>query len=113
MKNIVASLAAIVFLVCISNANATTRNMQYTQENQTNFGHVGVSGGDQTGNPGFLALSAPDLHGVLYTYYIWVNGDGDACLASYPTISAYSSFPSGNWNNREPGMGCIIIGTQS
>lgn len=113
MKTIIASLAAVLVLVCGVNAYAVTREVQYNLEDQTNLGQLGVTGSMQPGNPGYLSVSAPNLHGVLFTYYLWVNGAGKFCLASYPTISAYSSFPSGNWNNQVPGMGCTVVGSQS
>lgn len=113
MKNIVASIAAIVFLLSVSTCYAVTREAQYNLEDQSNVGQLGVSGSSQTGNPGYIALSSPDLNGALFTYYLWINGSGKACIASYPVISTYSSFPSGNWNNRIPGMGCTVVGSQS
>lgn len=104
----------LAFVVTIaSNSFAVTREGQYNIENETDFGKISVTGSDQTGNPGYVAFVAPNYHGVNFTYYLWVNGGGKVCLASYPTISAYASFPNGNWNNTIPGMGCTVVGSQS
>lgn len=94
-------------------AFAGVKEVQYNLENQTNFGTIGVTGSDTTGNPGYVSFIAPNYAGTDFTYYLWVNGGGKLCMASYPTISAYSSFPSGNWNNQIPGMGCTVVGSQS
>lgn len=108
---------SLVILACLlmmaANAYAVTREVQYNLEDQTNFGKVGVAGANNTGNPGYVSFIAPNYAGVNFTYYLWVNGGGKLCLASYPTISAYSSFPTGNWNDQNPGMGCTVVGSQS
>lgn len=118
MKNIIASLTAVLLVLGAVNAFAVTKEIQYNLEDQTNFGQLGVAGSAQPGNPGYISVSAPNYNNALFTYYLWVNGGGTLCIASYPTISAYSSFPSGNWNTQTmpstlKGMGCSAVGSQS
>lgn len=111
MKKVLLSVLAI--LVLAGNAFAVTKETQYNLEDQTVFGKVNLSGSSNVGNPGYVSFQAPTLNGADTTYYLWVNGAGKLCLASYPIISTYSSFPSGNWNNQSNGMGCVVVGGQS
>lgn len=110
MKNIVASIAAIVFLSVVVNAHAVTRNVQADVENQSVFGKLVATGSDQTGNPGYIGLVAQDTLGANNTYYLWINTSGTLCVSSYPTIRTYSSFPNGDWRT---GMPCTVVGGQS
>lgn len=111
MKSILAIVVCLVLMA--SSAYAVTREVQYNQEDQSNVGQLGITGSAQPGNPGYIALSAPNNGNALFTYYLWVNGGGKVCVASYPVISAYSSFPSGNWNTNSSTMGCTVVGGQS
>lgn len=110
MKNIVAAI--VLSLAVVSVCSADTREVQYNTEGQTAFGNVAATGLNQTGNPAYISLLSPNQLGVNYTYYLWVNGVGNVCIASYPTISGYTSFPTGNWNGTVPGMGCTKVGSQ-
>lgn len=65
---------------------------------KTNFGNLSSQGLEVDGNPGYLELKGVSTKsGTNYTYYLWVRENGDLMIASYATISAFSSFPSGNW----------------
>lgn len=111
MKTLIASLTVCLVLLG-AYAYAATKPVQYPQEDQTNFGQLGLSGSSQNGNPGYISLSAPNSGDVNQTYYLWVDGVGNLRIASYPTISAYSSFPSGNWNTAGSTMGGTKVGSQ-
>jgi len=108
MNRIVLFFAILIGLS--SSAMAVTREAVNKLENQSNFGNVAVSGSNTTGNPGYYAVVAPDSSGANFTYYLWVDTTGDWCTASYPTISGYASFPSGDWRT---GMPCTVVGGQS
>lgn len=112
MRNTIASLVALLLLGS-GVAYAVTNETQYNLEDQTSFGKVNAAGGSQTGNPGYISLQAPTTAASKVTYYLWVNGVGKLCMASYPVISAFASFPSGNWNDQTNGMGCTVVGGQS
>lgn len=114
MKNIVASIAAIVFVVLASTSYAVTREPQYPNIDPavTTFEKVGVTGNTTTGNPGYLALIAADPSGTNFTYYLWVDTTGDLRIASYPSISAFSSFPIGDWRLPNFTAG-TVVGNQS
>lgn len=111
MRNLIASFTVLMVLLGTS-AYAVTKEVQYNFEDQTNFGQLGVTGSAQPGNPGYLALSGPNAANTNFTYYLWVNSAGNLMIASYPTISAYSSFPSGNWNTGGSLMGGTKVGSQ-
>lgn len=113
MKRIIVFLSLIILCAVIGKANAVTRETSYNNDGETNFEKVGTTGNMNTGNPGYLKLYSPNYIGVDATYYLWIEGGGKLCIASYPTVSAYSSFPTGNWNDRPKGMGCVVVGTQS
>lgn len=84
----------------------TLKNVNY--EGQSNFTAVGAWGTDTTGNPGYLVLKGCDALNVCAPYYLWVASDGKLYLSSWQTISAYSSFPSGNWNRSNMGVGTSV-----
>lgn len=71
-------------------------NVNY--ENQSNFGSVAAWGNPSTGNPGYLVLKGCDAGNRCFPYYFWVTSTGKLFQASYISISAFSSFPAGNWN---------------
>lgn len=92
-------LLLVVFITLTSSAHAVTKETKYNLEGQTAFERIVVTGNQQTGNPGYIALqsvnwSNPDVTDV---YYLWVDTSGNLRIASYPTISTYTSFPSGDW----------------
>lgn len=113
MKNIIASLAAVLVLAMASTSYAVTRDPQYPNidPSVTNFEKVGVSGNTNTGNPGYLALIGADDSGANFTYYLWVNR-GKLFIASYPTVSTFSSFPTGDWRLPNFTAG-TVVGSQS
>lgn len=111
MKKLLLLVIAVTLFAGLSFAGG--RETKDNREGVTHFPNVEATGLDNTGNPGVIQFVAPDHGGANFTYYLWVNGGGKLCLASNPTISAYSSFPTGNWNNQAPGMGCTIVGSQS
>ena len=114
MKKLLLFLIAVT--LCAGLSYAGGRETKDNREGVTHFPNVEATGLDTTGNPGVIQLISPNLHGVNFTYYLWVSGRGELCLASHPTISAYSSFPTGDWNSTQlPGetMGCTIVGGQS
>lgn len=100
MRNIVASLAAIVFLVLASNAYAVPREAAHYYEGDTYFQNMGAAGSQQTGNSGYLILQSTDSNNLLVQYFLWVDSTGNLRIASYSNISTYSSFPTGDW--RQP-----------
>ena len=67
-------------------------------EGETHFQSVSATGSQQTGNVGYLSLMGYDAFGTAtIQYYLWVREDGSLMIASYPAVSAFSSFPSGDW----------------
>lgn len=113
MKKVIFFLVLAFFGLAVSKSFAVSNNPQYVNEGETYFEKVGATGASNTGNPGYVVMTSPNTAGVTFTYYLWVNGVGKLCMASYPTISAYTSFPTGNWNNQVNGMGCTVVGSQS
>lgn len=115
--NATALVAAIVLLasnLCYAQGarEASPATISHTR---TNFTHVGVTGLDTLGNPGYLAMtpakeSAADLR---VEYYVWVDETGDLCIASHPTIVRFASFPDGNWTLDNMGTACSKVGSQS
>lgn len=110
MKKLILILA--ILFSTIVNSYAVTREYPYQIEGQSNFEKVGVSGNLQPGNPGYLTLVTADTAGATITYYLWVGNDGKLKIASYPTISAYASFPNGNWTTPAFNAG-TVVGSQS
>ena len=97
----------------------TARNPGFQHEGQTVFSKIAATGLDVQGNPGFLMLRGvgnaawggaeadTNTH-----WYLWVDEDNDLCMASHVTISAFSSFPDGNWDN-DNFIACTKVGPQS
>lgn len=115
MKNIMFLLA--VLLVVAGNAFAVEREPAQRQEGETYFQSVGATGnGTATGNAGYITLNSSNAAGTaVIQYYIWVTNQGKLAIASYPTVSTYSSFPSGDWrgNDSVNGFTGTIVGGQS
>lgn len=84
---------------------------------RTNFTNVGATGEVNKGTPGYVVLTGVrnDYQWARnpIEYYLWVDDTGDLCMASYATISAYASFPSGNWSDINMRGACTKIGSQS
>ncbi len=74
-------------------------------EGQTNFGYVGAWGDTTPGNPGYLVLKGCDSADRCFPYYFWVGSDAKLYQSSYITISAFASFPTGNWNRTNMPVG--------
>ena len=90
----------------VSSVNAGS-GKDYT-DNTTAFANVVATGNTATGNSGYIALMATDSAGIARTYYLWVDAStstGVLRMASLPNISAYSSFPYGDWRGPNFGAG--------
>lgn len=79
-----------------------------TQDGQSNFQTFGGWGNDSTGNPGYMVLKGCDALNRCYPYYFWVASDGNLYQASYNSVSAFASFPSGNWNRTNMAVGSKV-----
>lgn len=96
------------------------RNTPYVHEGKSVFQSIGVHGLNTDGNPGFIEMRSVRHSGAAVeadkdgaqTYYLWIDTTGDLCMASYTTISAFSSFTTGDWTT---GMdeACTKVGGQS
>ena len=113
-QKLLASIVAVLLFSTIVYAQSTYPNAAYNLEGKTNFGKIATMGGETTGNPGYI-----ELRGTAYissetdanlTYYLWVDGTNDLCIASYASLSLYASFPNGSWVT---GMPCNKVGGQS
>ena len=115
MKRVFSLIIALSLLATYCFAQPA-RNPAYNHEGKSNFATVSTQGLDVTGNPGYLEVRSVTHQGGnptpnrTETWYIWVDTTGDLCMSSYATISAYSSFPTGNWTT---GMPCTVVGGQS
>ena len=119
-------LAALLLAVSYAYAQSA-RNAAYNLEGKSNFTHVSAQGSDVTGNPGYIELRAvtgnpSNNTDAKETWYLWVGEDGDLCMASYTTISTYTSFPNGDWRTYGAGFQgianastwpCTRVGPQS
>lgn len=112
MKRVLLIVLAFIFGVTVARAIGASREAQRHFDGETWFEKVGATGNTNTGNPGYIALQSDDRANVPFTYYLWVDSDGDLRVASYPTISAYSSFPTGNWGLPAFTVG-TVVGSQS
>lgn len=128
MKKLLFVLAAVFLAVSYAYAQSA-RNAAYNHEGKSNFSNISVQGLDATGNPGYIEFkvipnNASNNTDAKETYYLWIREDGDLCMASYTTISAYSSFPTGDWRTGGAGSGnppmsttstwpCTVVGGQS
>ncbi len=111
MRRAIALLILAFLLVPVIKLYAETREAQHIYEGETYFEKVGATGNQNTGNPGYFSLVGPDSAGVNFTYYLWVN-QGKLYIASYPTVSTYTSFPSGDWR-LPPFNAGTVVGSQS
>lgn len=105
-------LLALMGGLWVGYGDAVSRMAQRVFEGESWFEKVGATGGTNTGNPGYLALTATDGSGNVFTTYLYISAANKLILVSYPTASAFASFPSGDW--REPACcGGTIVGSQS
>ncbi len=88
------------------------RNPARNIEGKTNFASIGVEGLAVTGNPGFIEFVTHDTNDNEVQYYLWVDETGDLRIASYSELSAYASFPTGDWDITNMPVG-TVVGTQS
>lgn len=122
MKKALVVFMALAFAASIAYAQGA-RNPAYLTEGKTNVTSIGVQGLNTAGNPGYIELYSVTNQGAqsnpatssddpLNTWYLWIDTTGDLCMASYTTISAFASFPTGDWTT---GMGaaCTKVGGQS
>lgn len=108
----------LTFLVSIGiSAYAATRENPHNYEGETAYEKVIATGSTQTGNLGYLSLVSPDANGSPIQYYVWVQPvSGKLMIASYPTVSAMTSFPTGDWRTPTTGGGFsvgTVVGGQS
>lgn len=91
---------------------ARNASPQSITHSRTNFTNVGITGLDVQGNPGYIAMAnVSDIAtGYQTEYYLWVGDTGNLCIASWPVIQAFSSFPNGNWS--VSGIPCSRVGAQ-
>lgn len=95
--------------------NAPLNNHKYLASGNTsvwaNVASLGLKGTD---NPGYIALGGFDRDSNSHLFYLWVNQDGELMIASAPTLSKFSSFPTGNWSTLDDGHdGINTVGDQS
>ena len=80
----------------------------------TSFGSINAVGLNATGNPGLLSLGGFDPSGSAFLYYLWVNQAGELMIASAPTLTRFSSFPTGDWRTMDDQhTGINTVGDQS
>jgi hypothetical protein len=109
MKRITISLFAVCLIATLCYAQGA-RNATHDIEGKTNFTFLGLTGYNNTGNPGFIEMMGPTSDGVEVLYYLWVDTTGDLRIASYSVISAYASFPTGDWRLPNMNIGTVIGG---
>lgn len=84
----------------------TSRPATTNYPGKGNFTQLGVQGLNVDGNPGYIEIAAEDGNGATVLYYLWVDftadGTGDLMIASGPSLTAYSSFPNGDWRSGIP-----------
>ena len=117
MRKVLSVLSIFLLLATVCYAQGA-RESAYSIEGKSNFSSIAVSGMNTTGAPGFFELratsnwSTTSQTDTYETYYLWVDKNGKLCLASRSTISAYSSFPDGDWSDEMDGA-CTVVGGQS
>lgn len=125
MKRIALSLL-ILLLVATPLCYAQARNPSVATvgvEGLTVLSSLALTGLDVNGNPGYIQMtpaldsrydkSAAGSSDLIHTYILWIDNVGDLCISSHPTISEYSSFPTGNWvDGVNHNLSCIKVGTQ-
>ena len=80
-------------------------------ENVTYFTHVGATGVNVPGNPGFISIMGFDHTGKAFPYYLWIEDEGQGFVlkaASYASVSSNSNFPSGDWRKSRFPHGSVI-----
>lgn len=110
MKKILVVLLGLGLIATV--AHAQSREAKYPFVGETYFEKVGATGNSSTGNVGYLVLTGRDGNDAIINYYLWIDNTGDLRIASYATISAFSSFPLGNWQLPNFGAG-TVVGSQS
>jgi len=97
---------------CFAQSVRNISDRLVSNEGMATFGNVAVTGLDTQGNPGYIALTSVSTKtDTNYTYILWVDQHGKLKLASYTSISAYSSFPHGNWKHENFTKG-VVVGAQ-
>lgn len=115
MKNKALVTLLVVLAICVSAivSFAISRGINYTYEGETWYEKVGLAGGMDTGNPGYLAFQSYDGSSTVLTYYLWVDATGDLRIASYSDLSSFASFPMGDWRGGAMGTAGSVVGSQS
>lgn len=95
--------------------NPLLNNHEYLASGSTTvFANVASLGLKTTDNPGYIVLAGFDRDSNTHLYYLWVNNDGELMIASAPTLSQFSSFPTGNWSTFDDDKdGINTVGDQS
>ena len=104
---------ALIATVCYAQVarNSSTTGSDY--DSKTNFTNIGVQGLDVAGNPGYIEIAGVDVNtGAAVLYYLWVDNTGDLKIASATTMTAMSSFPTGDWRLPNFTAG-TVVGSQS
>ena len=114
----IAIVVALVFLVATFCYAQVPKNPQYpvieASASSTALTNLSLTGLDVSGNPAFLALSSYGSQGETFTYYLWVDRNGDLLLASHATMVGKSSFPTGDWGTLlDSHTGITTVGEQS
>ena len=124
MKRII-SVVVILLLVTVYCYAQSARNPAYDSNVLTgtsNLTNIGVTGLDVTNNPGYIVMkgvgsSASDTShtdtDANTTWILWIDEENDLCMSSYVTISAFSSFPSGSWDDDNMPAVCTKVGGQT
>lgn len=111
MKNIV---ALAVMLLIATPAFAVEKEAQHIYEGETYMEKIGVTGNQQTGNPGYIILQSVNWSNpaVTDTFYLWVDVSNRLLIASFATVSPFASFPTGDWRKPNFPVG-TVVGSQS
>ena len=90
----------------VSSVKLQSGGTDYT-DNTTVLTNLALTGNQATGNASYISLTATDVNGVVYDYYLWVDATnagtggtkGTLVMASFPLIkqTALTSFPYGDW----------------
>jgi hypothetical protein len=107
---LVIAISSIVYAQAVATnptVNSTTGDTVLTSGNPPNksvnyqgldVASIGAWGTNTTGASGYIVLKGCINSGAnCYPYYLWVDKNGYLEIASYATIAAFTSFPSGSW----------------
>jgi len=119
-KRIAVVCSAVLLVATLCYAQVAREPVFPTETLRTNTSNLGLTGLNTTGNPGFIMMRGVGqgpTGGVetdtTTNYILWIDESGDLCLASHTTISAYSSYPTGDWGATNMEAACTVVGGQS